>query len=281
MPSRITALLYLASMAEITLQDLRNILSETREKLLNAGGKDGIISRRDVQQLIASESSEVNRSFLEFFYSFLRQLEDRPRSRVTSEVIERGLNFIESSIFPHLEINSNFSERTRQRISQAHPAAYALSQQLMRVANSSPMFSSLHVSEAIAALTDNLFFDDLGSEASEPIQAYYKEGNIQTLSPESFAVSLELDPNNPSDKIERFRPADEILKNFVDIHFSFGLEGQAQAIVDLMNAHLSQLTVIVLGEDYHPDVSAEHPTYVVGIGSDGDLAGFRSIVVWT
>ena len=268
-------------MAEITLQNLRDILHETRDKLLTAGGEDGIVSRRDLKKLVEAEPSEVKRNFLEFFYSFLRQLEDRPRSRVTRDVIERGITFIEDAIFPHFEIHSEFSAQTKQRISQPHPAAYAFSQQLLRVASSTPMLSSLQLSEEIAALTDNLFFDDLGSEASEPIQAFYQQTNIQTLSPESFAATMTLDLNNPAEKVERFRPAEEILKNFVDIHFSFDLDGQAQSIVDLMKTHLTQLTVIVLGEDYNINVSAEHPTFVVGVGADGDLVGFRSIVVWT
>ena len=170
-------------MAEITLQDLRDILDETRDKLLRAGGVDGIVSRKDVKRLIESESSELRRSFLEFFYSFLRQLEDRPHSRVTREVIDKGIAFIENSIFPHLEIAATFSDQAKQRISQTHPAAYALSQQLIRVASSDPIFSSLQVSEEIAALTDNLFFDDLGSEASEPIHAYYKERQYPTFEP--------------------------------------------------------------------------------------------------
>ena len=268
-------------MSRITLQNLWNTLEDTRATLLDAGGKDGMVSRKDFRALIDRQDSEAHKSFLQFFYTFVRQLEDRPNMRVTAEVIERAITFIEEQIIPNFEIAEQFSNQTNQTIAQIHDAAYPMAQNLIRITKENKKLTTFEVAEEISLFTESLFFDDFGSESSEPIEAFYLEANIVELTPESFAKALELDPNNPSDKIERFADAQEPLMNFVDQHFHFGLADKAQAIVDLMGNFLTQKKVIILGEDYNPDVPPEHPVFVIGVGKDGNIAGFKSSVIWT
>jgi hypothetical protein len=37
----------------------------------------------------------------------------------------------------------------------------------------------------------------------------------------------------------------------------------------------------VLGQDNHLALGSQHPAYVLGVARDGNLAGFRSKVIWT
>ncbi len=268
-------------MAKITLQDLWNTLEDTRATLLEAGGQDGMVSRKDFQTLIEQQPSEKHKSFLQFFYTFIRQLEDRPYMRVTAEVIERAITFIEEQIIPNFEIADQFSNQANQKIAQMHDAAYPMALNLIRITQEKKELDTFEVAEEISLYTESLFFDDFGSEAGEPIEAFYQEANIFELTEATFAEALELDPKDPKEKIVRFAPADEALLNFVAQHFRFGLADKADAIVELMNTFLTQITVIILGEDYNPEVPPQHPVFVVGIGKDGNLAGFKSQVIWT
>lgn len=111
--------------------------------------------------------------------------------------------------------------------------------------------------------------------------ATFLEHPASTLSPDSFTTALGVDPTTPKGKVERFESADMVLLTFVEQHAQFGLFDRAQTLVALMQAQLSSLKVIVLGEDNHPDLDSNHPVYVLGIGQSGDLAGFKSVVIWT
>ena len=275
-------------MAALSFQSLQLQLNAVKSLLLAAGGKDGVVSRRDLKNLIERETSEELRAFLQLFYHFLIKLENRSGVRVTESVIENACKLIEEQVFPMLEIQTELTEEVRSNIVQVHPSALALTNQLFRLTGnaqgtygSSMSLSTKEVSAKIAQHTEGPFFDDFGSEASIAITAFYQEASIKHLNPGSFAEALSLKPEDPAEKVERFELADEALMNFVDMNEQFGYGNQARQIRDLMKDHLTQLSIIIIGEDGNSRVASEHPVYVVGVGVDGDLAGFRSTVVWT
>ena len=133
----------------------------------------------------------------------------------------------------------------------------------------------------IKTLSTDLFFDDLGSESSEAIEAVHIPANIIDLTPESFAQALQLNADNPQDFITRFLPAERILTRFSNQFYRADLNEKALQMVQLMQVNLQQHTLIVLGKDYDENVGAEHPVYVVGVADDGSLVGFKSKVIWT
>lgn len=269
-------------MARIQLKDLNNNLDWAKAKLLEAAEKDGIVSRQDFRDLLETLEDGSKARFLELLYQFFRKLEDdRPRMRVTREVIEHGVAFIKEEILPQFEIADFFTVVAKQDISNIHAYALPLANQLRRTAEDGKGLLAEDVANRIATFTADLFFDDFGSESSAPIEAFYQTAELEELTPTGFAESLGLDPDNPADVIASFTEADEAFMVFIDQHYRFGLAEKAIAIVDLMQANLQQAHVIILGEDYNPSVPDEHPTYVVGVGKDGGLAGFRTMVVWT
>jgi len=268
-------------MPQVTIIDLERTLNDTRSTLLSAADGDGIVSRADLKRLLQQTEDPLKRRFLEFFYGFLIKLENRPRMRVTEKVIDSGIAFIQDQIIPNFEVKESFSEGTNQTIAQINESAFPMAMELIRVTATELVLSPRELSERIAPLTEGLFFDDYGSEAAIGIEPFFLAHPGKLLSPESFVQALGVDPNTPKGKVARFEPADRVLLTFVEQHLRSGTADQARTLVELMQANLSDPKIIIMGEDNHPDLESNHPVYVVGIGENGDLAGFRSVVIWT
>ncbi len=143
------------------------------------------------------------------------------------------------------------------------------------------VMDTLALTQKIQELTKDLFFDDMGSEGSEPVEAFYAEAGLKELTPATFSSFLELQEADPADEIAHFETATAVLETFVNYHQPFGLAEQAYQLVELLETHLKDLHIIILGAPNHPDVPSKHITYVLGLGSDGDLAGFTTRVIWT
>jgi len=265
----------------LTLLDLQNALNRIRQQLLIAAGKDGMVSKNDLRQVMDEAATETERLFYRVFYNFIKDLENRPNMRVTEEVIDQGIQFIEERLFPHFELTSQFSEKAAQQLHAAHPQGYSLSVQLQRLASQMILPSTRMIAERIAQLTDGLIFDDFGSEADQPIKSFYLEADLQELTPKTFVTAMGLDPEDPKNAVARFVDAEEAFWLFIDLQRFTKKITEAQQIVDLMRTSLVRNSVIILGEDYNPEVPPQHPVYVIGLGSDGDLAGFESQVIWT
>ncbi len=268
-------------MALITVNDLRNTLEDTRATLLSATSGDGMVSRDDLKRLLQQTEDPLQRRFLEIFYGFLIKLENRPRMRVTEEVIDRGILFIQEQIIPNFEIKTSFTLRTDQQIAQIHESAFPMAMELIRITADRTTLAPREVSQQIAPLTEGLLFDDYGSEAGIAIEPFFLVHPAPALTSDSFTQALGVDPNTPKGAVARFESADRVLLTFVEQHVRSGLADRARHIVELMQANLSSHQIIILGIDNHPDLESNHPVYVVGIGQNGNLAGFKSTVIWT
>jgi len=267
-------------MALLTINDLENALEKTCETLLAAANEDGIVSRDDFQNLLEQTEDILERAFLDHFYNFLIQLEDRSGVRVTRAVIDNGIAFIKKQIMPNFEVKLRFTQKTNQKIAQINALAFPMAEELLKITDYRQTLSPREVSEQIGEYTGELFFDDLGSEAAIPITTFFLEHSSPDLSPKSFVEALGLNPDEPKGIVSRFEAADLILQRFIDKHDE-QLAAKARAVVELIEENLSDLTVIVLGEEYTPVYESNHPVYVIGIGLNGNLAGFESTVIWT
>ena len=267
-------------MALLAIKDLEHTLEKTCETLLAASNGDGIVSRVDFQGLLEQTEDEMEKVFLDHFYSFLIQLEDRPGVRVTRAVIDHGIEFIKKEIMPKFEVKQRFTQKTNKEIAQINDLAFPMAEELLKITDYRQTMSPHEVSEEIEKYTGELFFDDFGSEAAIPITPFFLEHPSSDLSPKSFVEALALNPDEPKGIVSRFEPANLILQRFIDKH-NDELAPKARAVVELMEENLSDITAIVLGEDNTPVYESNHPVYVVGIGLNGNLAGFDSVVIWT
>ncbi|MEL6256319.1 MAG: nuclease A inhibitor family protein [Bacteroidota bacterium] len=271
-------------MALLSINDLRHKLEATREILLSASDGDGIVSRDDFDRLNEQTEDQVERNFLRAFYhDFLLTFEDKSGVRVTEELIERGISFIEEQVFANLSIEANSTLETQDEISLKHDAAFQMAQELINFTSHQVILSPQEVSEKIGELSEGLFFDDMGSEAGIEISSFFLEHPEEQVSPESFISALGLDPTTPQAVVSRlslFNSAEPILHNFID-RTGDNLIDQARELIELMEENLEDFKVIVLGEANLGAYDSEHPIYVFGSGKNGNLAGFESRVIWT
>ncbi|MDX1943409.1 MAG: hypothetical protein SFU99_22780 [Saprospiraceae bacterium] len=266
-------------MARLTVQDLINAIEKTAEDLLAAAGADGMVSKEDIGKKL-QEQQGVQRGLLDAFYDFLRE-DDQPRMRVTRAVIDDGLAFVKEQLIPKFEIMpGGLSEEESNALSALKAEALILGGRLKQVARGESYLSSKQVFEQIAENAPKLFFDYLGSEGSQAIEAILIPANIINLTKETFAKSLHLNQHSPANYIERFVSAEPFFPIFISQHYPFELGEQATAIVNLMRNNLRQNSIFVTGKD-DGNTPPQHPAYIIGIADDGNLVGFKSQVIWT
>ncbi len=268
-------------MTRLTVQDMRRAIEEAAEDLITAAGPDGMVSREDIQQKLAKREGAY-RDLLEAFYNLLRD-ESQPYQRVTRRVIQEGVAFVREQIIGQMEVTPGALTAAEQAaLSVSGMDVLVLGAALKRTTGREvPALTSRAIFRQIADNAPGVFFDYLGSESSEAIEAVLIPARAAELTPKTFAEALQLDLNDPTQVIERFVSAKPFFEEFAEQHAPFGLDAQAAAIAQVMQEHLTHNSIFVLGRDNEPAMGSQHPAYVVGLASDGYLVGFRSIVVWT
>ncbi len=268
-------------MTNTTIQSIDAALQEAAKHLMRAAGQDEKLSTREIRQKLNSLSGEM-RDLTEALYLFVVEIDKQGANHITEKDIEHAIVKVKAEIFPKYVVSEHvMSEKDQDNLKELAPkTGINLAHQLYQTARSGQVIPAAQVFVQIQGLTQDLFFDYLGSEASMPIEAVHIPSNLTVLSETTFAAALGLEQNKPEEVIARYREAQTFFPIFVRQHMDFGLDIQAQAIVDLMVKNLRQHILVVQGED-NSSIGAEHPVYVVGLADDGSLVGFKSIVIWT
>jgi hypothetical protein len=268
-------------MTNTSIQLIDAALQEAAKHLMRAAGQDEKLTTREFRQKLNSLSGEM-RDLTEALYLFVVEIDKQGVNNITEKDIESAVLRIKSDIFPKYVVSEHvMSETDQNKVQEMAPkTGVNLALQLYQTARAAQVIPAAQVFVQIQGLTKDLFFDYLGSEASMPIEAVHIPSNLTVLSETTFAQVLGLDQSKPNEVIARYREAQTFFPIFVRQHLDFGLDTQAQAIVDLMVNNLRQHIIVVQGED-NSSVGAEHPVYVVGLAGDGSLVGFKSTVIWT
>lgn len=265
-------------MPALTGADLLRTLDAAARRLMDAAGYDGRLTRPELRRLLASASGPER----DLLLLLDRLIRERSAGRITQDVIREGIGYVRSELLPQFELAPGaLSESESRAFAALHPQALQLAALLKQLATPVSAMTASELAEALRPLTEGLFFDYLGSEGSQPIEALHLPAQAAALTPESLAQALGLAPADPRQAIARFQPAAPFFPVFIEQHRPFGLAEAAAAVAGLMQTHLRDLSVAVLGEDGHPDVDPAHPAYVLGLAADGGFAGFRTEVIWT
>ncbi len=269
-------------MLRAKVANLVTAIEQAASHLEKAAGSDGILSRREYRRKLA-ELNGNQQALVDQFYRFLCEREPNSTQRITNRDIQKGISDVKEKVINQFEIDcSELSNTEIDGLSDMGTAALTLAIQLKQSAQEGTSdLTGEEVAELIQPHVQNLFFDYLASEGSQPIEPISFPGQIVNFDEASFAKALSLDPNNPHHVIERFVAAESFFPTFIEQHRVFEQEKHAVAIVSIMKTHLRQPMIIIMGQDNDPEVGAEHPVYVVGVATDGSLAGFQSIVIWT
>lgn len=258
-------------------------IQRSAQILTEATGKDPYLSRQDYRNKRAEFSGQTQ-LLIDVHHQFLRQLEESDAGRITEKNILKSLQLFNTSILPLYELHlGELTAGEMAAMALVHPFGPQIAAQVKRTAmEQKSQSSSQAIFERIRTLTSDLFFDFLGSEADQPVEAIWVDAKvIGDLTEAALAEALGLDPTLPQDKIERFQDANEFFPTFVDLHRYFGKEAAALELVEIMQTYLRSQKLAVIGEDYNPQVDPEHPVYLLGVAQDGKLVGIKSAVIWT
>jgi hypothetical protein len=269
-------------MLRAKVANLITAIEQAADHLKKAAGSDGILSRREYRRKLA-ELSGTQQALVDQFYRFICDREPSSQQRITNRDIQKGISDVKEKVINQFEIDcSELSNAEIDGLSEMGMTALTLAIQLKQSAQEGTSdLSGKEVADLIQPNVQNLFFDYLASEGSNPIEAISFSAQVSELTEASFAKALNLDPNNPAHVIERFVSADPFFPTFIEQHRVFEQEKHAVAIVSIMKTHLRQPAIVILGQDNDREVGPEHPAYIVGIAADGSLAGFQSVVIWT
>lgn len=136
------------------------------------------------------------------------------------------------------------------------------------------------VKRELDGLLGNWFFDGiLGSEGGEPVSTVLLPVIPWPATGDQLARALGHDTTKPEGKVERFKAADSaLLKEWFEQQT---VPAADVAKVTSLIKGLTDLRVLIVGEDGGPNVDANHPTYIVGAAKDGTIVGVRTGVIWT
>ncbi|MDC0712587.1 nuclease [Stigmatella sp. ncwal1] len=263
-------------MTPIATSDVHAALNRAAEQLLVAAGPDGIVSRKDIRaKLLSLEGTE--RELVDMLYRFIDRRDTARSARVTKADINAALAFIRTELVDRFDLDNNgLSEDEVARMSDLGKRAVALARTLK--AATEPTGEAL--AQKIGELAKGLFFDGYyGTEGGVRIQPFHAAAKLSRLTPEGLRAALGL-TDRPEHEIVRFEPADPSLQGVIKAHWDMPEYEQAEELVRFMKAHLREVHAAILGRD-DPELGAEHPLYIVGIDSTGNLVGLKTGVVWT
>ncbi|WP_225408442.1 nuclease A inhibitor family protein [Stigmatella hybrida] len=263
-------------MPTIATSDVHAALNRAAEQLLGAAGPDGIVSRKDIRaRLLSLEGTE--RALVDTLYRFIDRRDSARSARVTKADIGAALKFIQTDLVDRFDLDNNgLSEDEIARMSELGKLAVTLARSLK--AATAPTGEAL--AKKIGELSKGLFFDGYyGTEGGVPIQPFHAAAKLSQLTPDVLRSTLKL-TNRPEHEVARFESADSCLQALINAHYDMPEQEQAEELVRFMKAHLRGIHAALLGRD-NPELGAEHPLYIVGTDSAGNLVGLKTGVIWT
>lgn len=268
-------------MSNIATSDVHAALHRAAEQLLQAAGPDGVVSRKDIRaKLLSLEGAE--RELVDELYRFIDRRDAARSARMTRADIDAALAHIRTELVDGHDLDNNgLSEDEVARMSDLGKFAVALARTLKAAtapAGEAPAGEAL--AQKIGDLAKGLFFDGYyGSEGGQPIAPFYAAAKLSELTPDTLRAPLGL-TDRPEHEITRFEPADACLQGFINFHWDMPEMEPVEELVRFMKANLREIKAAILGRD-DPEFSAEHPLYIVGLDSAGNLVGLKTAVIWT
>ncbi|MEL6844042.1 MAG: nuclease, partial [Bacteroidota bacterium] len=222
-------------MARVSKSSVHAVLDRVADHIREAAGDDGITSRRDIRTKLTGLTGN-ERVLTDLFYRFMDHRDAKKGARITESDIVDTLAYAKEKLVDQYDLNRNGLSRAEiEKMSNTGKLAVALARSLKRQSQSEER-TEADLLQEIEALVPGVQFDDMGSEASIEISAYYKAGSLETLTKESFSQLLGLDNSLPTEDLARFIPADadDFYERFVDINRYFNKEEEAESLINLM-----------------------------------------------
>lgn len=265
-------------MARISKADVHAALERVARNLKNAGGLDGIVSRKDARDALRSlEGTE--QALTDVFYRFILARDAACPPRITRDDVDAVVAYAKTHVIDRYDLNHNgLSNAEIAAMSTTGRLAVALARRL-KAAAAGPHGGEV-LAKRISALIKGLSLDDFASESAQDLRVVHVKAGLSHLTGNTLRAALGRTADRPQNVIARYEPATAaFFERFLDAQPDEA-RSRGGKLVKILRESLRETTIIIFGRD-DPELDPVHPVYVVGIAVDGDLVGFQSAVVWT
>lgn len=94
-------------MPRIAKSAVKAVLAETGDRLLQAAGTDGIVSRKDAKKAAEGAGSEKETALTRVFYGFIDHRDFKAGARVTGADVRRAIEYAGAKMVDRLDVNNN------------------------------------------------------------------------------------------------------------------------------------------------------------------------------
>ena len=160
-------------MSRIAKTDVNAALALAAQHITDAGGRDKITSRKDMEQKLTTLSG-TEKALTDRFYRFIDHRDFKTNARVTAKDVERALAYAKEKLVDKYDVNHNgLSKAEVEKMSVTGQLAVKLAAELKGINAPLPSSSSAFAGLVAAAAKDTTYVSDTDStptsiEASLP-----------------------------------------------------------------------------------------------------------------
>ncbi len=270
-------------MSRLSKSHVHAALDRAARNILSAAGDDPFVSRRDIRMRL-NLLSGVERRLTDVFYRFMDYRDSKPGARITKKDIDETLQYAKEKLVDAYDLNNNgLSKSEIEAMSLTGKLAVRFAKILKEAAVDESIEDLDDLVRVLRELGEGLYFPGYSNEGDGELTLFLVETDLEELTPETFAATLNLDQDDPNTRLyifEQGRHEYEALFEIYEDMASDSEQAQFKVLHEFMTRNLRQITHIIVG-DYPERDDSVYPVYFVGLTKEGHIAGFESSVVWT
>ena len=257
-------------MSRIAKTDVHAALARVAQHIVDAGGGTGQVSRTEMQAKLETLQG-TERALADIFFRFVEHRDGVPNNTVTAGEVSKALDYAKEKLLDKYDLNRNgLSKGEISKMSRTGKLAVELAKELKAV-KETPLKGGEAMSKMFETMASGLYHI---SESDSPYTAFHLPKPPEGTSVlDAIRKALDI-PNNV-----------ELYEDHADTYFDYnihesGLEAgdvaKFQALRSAMNANLSNITLVQMGEQV-----IEGKTFLIGTAPDGSIVGLSADRVWT
>lgn len=270
-------------MSRISKKAVHAALDKAAANIISAKGTDAFVSRADIRQKLSTLSG-IEQRLTDIFYRFMDARDHRPGARITQRDVDDTLAYAKEKLIDKYDLNNNgFSTAEIEKMSLTGRLAVGFAMALKRMALLESLDTQAEWLAYLGELSAGLVDFSFGSESDYHLEPVFFETPQDLLDQAAVIDLLDLNPELPAEAIVRSGPLSRGLfhPEMLDYYQEMDPAGHQRAleINRIFEDFLRQSTYFIIGLDNIGIV--EHPVYFLGLTSEGNVAGYRGILIWT
>lgn len=285
-------------MTRVAKSDVNAALARAGKNILEAGGNDGVTSRKELQAAVKAMGKTTEAALTRQLFAFIDHRDHEGGARVTKADVQKALGYAKDHLVGNRDLNNNGLSRAEvSQLSNLGKLAVALAEEMKTGSVGGATLSTAKLGAAINAAMKDVNWSSEGDSTPEFVAVPFKASTavnsanvIKALDAELkaiFAGSDDEDLGNYTATVEKLTSKD--LKELAtaegdeesDIAFAKGFA----EFKKLAEANLTGLVSVKVGpKDDDGSLASDVGTYArffLGRTADGKLAGVQFTVVET